>query len=222
MAGSTHAAPFRTTTSWASTAAPRWRSSAARACASGRPRARTTSTAWPASPPTRLGHAHPKLVEALKDQGEKLWHVSNIYRIPEQEALADAAVRGDLRRRGVLHQLRHRGDRVRAEDRAQATTGPTASPSGSTSSASRARSTAAATRRSTPSGNAGYLEGFGPRLPGYVHAAVRRHGGAEGGRRPDHRGHHHRARAGRGRRARADRRRADRACARSATSTARC
>jgi acetylornithine/N-succinyldiaminopimelate aminotransferase len=36
-----------------------------------------------------LGHGHPKLVEALKTQGEKLWHVSNIYRIPEQEALAD-------------------------------------------------------------------------------------------------------------------------------------
>ena len=35
-----------------------------------------------------LGHAHPKLVQALKDQAEKLWHVSNIYRIPEQEALA--------------------------------------------------------------------------------------------------------------------------------------
>jgi acetylornithine/N-succinyldiaminopimelate aminotransferase len=37
---------------------------------------------------TGLGHAHPKLVLALKDQAEKLWHVSNIYRIPGQEALA--------------------------------------------------------------------------------------------------------------------------------------
>ncbi len=37
---------------------------------------------------TGLGHAHPKLVKALKDQGEKLWHVSNIFRIPGQEALA--------------------------------------------------------------------------------------------------------------------------------------
>src|SRR5579862_814344 len=36
-----------------------------------------------------LGHAHPKLVEALTRQGAKLWQVSNIYRIPEQEALAD-------------------------------------------------------------------------------------------------------------------------------------
>ncbi|HUO13337.1 MAG TPA: aspartate aminotransferase family protein [Caulobacteraceae bacterium] len=37
---------------------------------------------------TGLGHAHPKLVQALKDQGEKLWHVSNIFRIPGQERLA--------------------------------------------------------------------------------------------------------------------------------------
>ena len=36
-----------------------------------------------------LGHAHPKLVAALNGQAEKLWHVSNLYRIPEQEALAD-------------------------------------------------------------------------------------------------------------------------------------
>ena len=36
-----------------------------------------------------LGHAHPKLVQAVKDQAEKLWHVSNIFRIPGQEALAD-------------------------------------------------------------------------------------------------------------------------------------
>jgi acetylornithine/N-succinyldiaminopimelate aminotransferase len=37
-----------------------------------------------------LGHAHPILVQAVKDQAEKLWHVSNIFKIPGQEALADA------------------------------------------------------------------------------------------------------------------------------------
>ncbi|QTC93358.1 aspartate aminotransferase family protein [Brevundimonas goettingensis] len=36
-----------------------------------------------------LGHANPVLVQAIKDQAEKLWHVSNIYRIPGQEQLAD-------------------------------------------------------------------------------------------------------------------------------------
>lgn len=35
-----------------------------------------------------LGHAHPHLVEALKSQAEAVWHVSNLYRIPEGERLA--------------------------------------------------------------------------------------------------------------------------------------
>ena len=35
-----------------------------------------------------LGHGHPKLVAALKAQAEKLWHVSNLYTVPEQQALA--------------------------------------------------------------------------------------------------------------------------------------
>ncbi len=35
-----------------------------------------------------LGHSHPKLVKALADQGEKLWHVSNLYESPQQEQLA--------------------------------------------------------------------------------------------------------------------------------------
>jgi acetylornithine/N-succinyldiaminopimelate aminotransferase len=39
-----------------------------------------------------LGHAHPALVAALTEQAAKLWHVSNVYRIPEQERLADLLV----------------------------------------------------------------------------------------------------------------------------------
>jgi acetylornithine/N-succinyldiaminopimelate aminotransferase len=35
-----------------------------------------------------LGHGHPHIVQALKDQADKLWHVSNLYRIPEGERLA--------------------------------------------------------------------------------------------------------------------------------------
>ena len=35
-----------------------------------------------------LGHAHPALVEALTEQAGRLWHVSNVYTIPEQERLA--------------------------------------------------------------------------------------------------------------------------------------
>ncbi len=36
-----------------------------------------------------LGHSHPHLVKALEEQGRKLWHVSNLYRIPEGERLAE-------------------------------------------------------------------------------------------------------------------------------------
>ncbi|MCZ7470306.1 MULTISPECIES: aspartate aminotransferase family protein [Rhizobium/Agrobacterium group] len=35
-----------------------------------------------------LGHAHPHLVEAIKTQAEKVWHVSNLYEVPGQEKLA--------------------------------------------------------------------------------------------------------------------------------------
>jgi acetylornithine/N-succinyldiaminopimelate aminotransferase len=41
---------------------------------------------------TGLGHAHPHLVAALKAQGEKLWHCSNIFQIPGQERLAKRLV----------------------------------------------------------------------------------------------------------------------------------
>ena len=36
-----------------------------------------------------LGHAHPRLVKALEEQAHKVWHVSNLFRIPEGERLAD-------------------------------------------------------------------------------------------------------------------------------------
>ena len=35
-----------------------------------------------------LGHAHPHLVAALTEQAQKLWHVSNLYQIPEAERVA--------------------------------------------------------------------------------------------------------------------------------------
>ena len=37
---------------------------------------------------TSVGHAHPHLVEALTNQGSKLWHVSNLYQNPEGERFA--------------------------------------------------------------------------------------------------------------------------------------
>src|SRR5499426_2691198 len=46
-----------------------------------------------------LGHAHPHLVEAVSRQAGKVWHVSNLYRVPEAERLAErlcAASFGDV------------------------------------------------------------------------------------------------------------------------------
>ena len=39
-----------------------------------------------------LGHAHPSLVAALTEQAQNLWHVSNLYSIPQQTELADQLV----------------------------------------------------------------------------------------------------------------------------------
>ncbi|MFT3687581.1 aspartate aminotransferase family protein [Paenirhodobacter sp.] len=39
-----------------------------------------------------LGHAAPELVEALTEQAQRVWHLSNLYQIPEQQKLADLLV----------------------------------------------------------------------------------------------------------------------------------
>jgi acetylornithine/N-succinyldiaminopimelate aminotransferase len=39
-----------------------------------------------------LGHANPALIKALTDQAGAVWHVSNLYQIPAQQALADKLV----------------------------------------------------------------------------------------------------------------------------------
>ena len=114
-----------------------------------------------------LGHANPKLVETVKGQAEKLWHVSNIYQIPEQEALArklceltfadmvfftnsgTEAVECALKTARRYHA--HKGNPERID-----IIGFDGSFHGRTYAAVNA------------SGNAGYLEGFGPRLPGYL------------------------------------------------------
>jgi acetylornithine/N-succinyldiaminopimelate aminotransferase len=38
---------------------------------------------------TALGHAHPHLIEALAGQAKKVWHVSNLHHIAEQERLGE-------------------------------------------------------------------------------------------------------------------------------------
>jgi len=114
-----------------------------------------------------LGHAHPVLVEALKTQGEKLWHVSNIYRIPEQEELAEKlcansfadvvfftnsgteAIECALKTARKYHTANGQPERVDIFGFDGSFHG---------------RSYAAV----NASGNPSYVEGFGPRLPGYT------------------------------------------------------
>jgi acetylornithine/N-succinyldiaminopimelate aminotransferase len=116
---------------------------------------------------TGLGHANPVLVKALEEQAEKLWHVSNIFRIPGQETLArkltDAtfadvvfftnsgteAVECALKLARKFHAANGEPERIDI-------IGFDGSFHG--------RSYAAV----NASGNPSYLDGFGPRLPGYI------------------------------------------------------
>ena len=115
---------------------------------------------------TGLGHANPKLVAALKAQAEKLWHVSNIFRIPGQETLATAlceatfadevfftnsgteAIECALKMARRFHWANGEPDRIDVIGFEGAFHG---------------RSYAAV----YAAGNPAYVEGFGPPLPGY-------------------------------------------------------
>src|SRR6516164_6183522 len=41
---------------------------------------------------TGLGHCHPHVIAALSEQTKRLWHTSNLFRIPGQEKLAQRLV----------------------------------------------------------------------------------------------------------------------------------
>lgn len=114
-----------------------------------------------------LGHSNPKLVQAVKDQAEKLWHVSNVFKIPGQEKLAkvltDAtgldevfftnsgaeAIECAIKTARKYHWSKGQPERIDI-------IGFEGSFHGRTLAAVNA------------SGNAAYLEGFGPRMPGFV------------------------------------------------------
>ena len=115
-----------------------------------------------------LGHANPKLTQALKDQAEKLWHVSNIFQIPGQEKLAGMltaatfadvvfftnsgteAIECAIKTARKHHWKNGQPERIDI-------IGFEGSFHGRTLAAVNA------------SGNPSYLEGFGPPMPGFVH-----------------------------------------------------
>ena len=118
-----------------------------------------------------LGHAHPRLVAALEAQARKLWHVSNIFRIPGQEELADRlvgatfadavffgnsgseAVECALKAARRYHAVNGAPERIDIVGFAGSFHGRTYA-------------------SVNASGNPAYLEGFGPRLPGYVQLTI--------------------------------------------------
>ncbi len=114
-----------------------------------------------------LGHCHPRLVQTLKDQADKLWHVSNIYRIPDQERLAarlceatfaDEAFFTNSGAEAVelaLKIARKYQSARGAPERIDVIT---------FEGAFHGRTYAAV----TAGGNPNYYEGFGPKLPGYI------------------------------------------------------
>ena len=70
-----------------------------------------------------LGHAHPHLVDAHHRAGQEA--LARLQSLPHSggRAAGRAAVRGELRRRGVLRQFRRRGDGMRDQDGAQVSGG---------------------------------------------------------------------------------------------------
>ncbi len=114
-----------------------------------------------------LGHAHPRMVEALTRQAEKVWHLSNMFRVPEGERLAERycadtfadrvfftnsgteAVECALKTARKYHYKNGEPDRLDIVTFTGAFHG---------------RSYAAI----NAGGNPNYLEGFGPQLPGFT------------------------------------------------------
>lgn len=118
-----------------------------------------------------LGHCHPKLVSALTEQAEKLWHVANIFRIPGQEELGRRLVEASFA--DVVFFANSGAEAVeaclKAARRYHAVKDDTARVDiiGFTGSFhGRTYATVNA------SGNPDYLNGFGPRLPGYVQLSI--------------------------------------------------
>jgi len=118
---------------------------------------------------TALGHANPKLIAALTEQAGKLWHVSNIFQIPGQEALAKRLT--DATFADVVFFTNSGTEAIECALKAArkyhwANGAPERIDIIGFDGSFHGRSYAAV----NASGNATYLEGFGPRLPGYLTA----------------------------------------------------
>ncbi len=67
---------------------------------------------------TSLGHGNPRVVRAIKEQAEKLTHVSNVFHTEPTARLVERLAKSFRRRQSFLRQLRRRGERGRDQARA--------------------------------------------------------------------------------------------------------
>lgn len=113
-----------------------------------------------------LGHAHPELVKALGEQASRLWHISNMFRIPGQGELAGKLVGATFADRAFFTnsgseavecalKMARRYHHANGQPQRQVIYG--------FSGAFHGRSYAAI----NAAGNSAHCEGFGPRLPAY-------------------------------------------------------
>lgn len=114
-----------------------------------------------------LGHSHPALVSALKAQAEKLWHTSNMFRVPAAEELAEKMCRDTFADRVFFT-----NSGTEAVECALKTARKYHWAKGDTERFEIITFTGAFHGRSLGAINAGgnpkYLEGFGPELPGFT------------------------------------------------------
>ena len=118
---------------------------------------------------TALGHAHPAIVEAVKNQSEKLWHLSNMFRIKGQYELADKYC-DYLDWAGKVFFTNSGAEAIEC---AMKTARRYHYDKGDTERYDIITFTGAFHGRTigaiNATGNKKYLKGFGPELPGYVH-----------------------------------------------------
>ena len=114
-----------------------------------------------------LGHCHPHLVEAVREQAGKLWHVSNLYGIPGQEKLGARLCRETFADRAFFTNSGAEALEmsIKTARRWQYEKGETERTHVITFSGAFHGRTLATI---SAGGNEKYLEGFGPRAPGFI------------------------------------------------------
>ena len=115
-----------------------------------------------------LGHSHPGMVKALKDQADKLWHTSNMFRIPMGEELSAKICAGTFADRVFFTNSGTESVEcaLKAARKFHWSNGDAERIDIVTfSGAFHGRSLGAI----NAGGNPKYLEGFGPALPGFTH-----------------------------------------------------